>query len=92
MNDTYPDGYDSTAKYFVSSASGPAWYATDDDTDVQQFDFELSGQTLLDGYTEMTATAKDNCDWDVKARSFSLVDTGSSLSDALSILASASED
>lgn len=66
--------------------SGIADHTYDATEDVEKFDFELGGQDFIKGYTTMTATAKENCSWEVTSRSFNLKGTTSVLSEILNAI------
>lgn len=67
----------------IAFLSGIATHTCDEDDDVEKFGFELDGQDFIKGYTKMTATAKENCSWEVASRSFNLKGTTSVLSEIL---------
>lgn len=60
--------------------------AEGDNPDVEKFDFELGDQDFIKGYQSMTATAKENCSWEVTSRSFTLKGTTNLLSEILKTL------
>ena len=70
----------------IDFLSGIADYDYDAEEDVEKFDFELGGQDFIKGYTTMTATAKENCSWEVTSRSFNLKGTTSVLSEILNAI------
>lgn len=51
-------------------------YHSNTNKDVETFSFVLDAPSFTKGYTEMTATAKQNCSWEVKTRKFTLKESG----------------
>ncbi len=52
--------------------TSPAPTSNTSGTDLEIFDFSLGGASLFTGYREMSATARQNCTWEVLTRSFEL--------------------
>lgn len=62
---------------YLATVGSPSTYA--EGYDLEKFDFELGDPSFLKGYQSLTATAKENCSWEVKSRTFSLQNTLSDL-------------
>ncbi len=86
VKDVYEVEEPSAEQEVIDFLSGIADHTYDATEDVEKFDFELGGQDFIKGYTTMTATAKENCSWEVASRSFNLKGTTSVLSEILNAI------
>lgn len=86
VKDFYTVDEPSAEQEVIDFLSGIADHTYDATEDVEKFDFELGGQNFIKGYTTMTATAKENCSWEVTSRSFNLKGTTSVLSEILNAI------
>lgn len=86
VKDFYEVDEPSAEQEVIDFLSGIADHTYEATEDVEKFDFELGGQDFIKGYTTMTATAKDNCSWEVTSRSFNLKGTTSVLSEILNVI------
>jgi len=86
VKDYYTVAEPSAEQEVFDFLSGIATYTCDEDDDVEKFDFKLADQDFIKGYQSMTATAKENCSWEVASRSFTLKGTSSVLSQILNVI------